>query len=337
MRNQQSIPVSAGVTVMIQCGSDLRVLSHDEPSVVVWGDEDESVRLSAPAANTVQISGDGDLQVRVPADANVIVTGWGGDVKVYDVAGSVKLENVGGDLELRRVGPVMVGTIGGDLRLRDVKGTLQVDEVGGDAELEMTFASGTECVVSAGGDIRCNLLTGSSATIKAQCDGDLNVNVRGVHVVDKDSAHLIVVGGGDGVATFTAGGDVTLRDVDGDFEGIDDLAGSIEEMVTRQLSGGMQHVTAAIEQGGLTIQRSLDEAQRKVAEVERRADAAGRRSRHWGVVMPPEAPRAPEAPAVPEAHEPVSDDERLTILRMVETGKITAAQAAQLLTALEGK
>jgi hypothetical protein len=35
--------------------------------------------------------------------------------------------------------------------------------------------------------------------------------------------------------------------------------------------------------------------------------------------------------------EPVSDDERMVILRMVEQGKISVADAEKLLAALEGK
>jgi hypothetical protein len=35
--------------------------------------------------------------------------------------------------------------------------------------------------------------------------------------------------------------------------------------------------------------------------------------------------------------EPVSDDERMTILRMVEQGKISVTDAEKLLSALEGK
>lgn len=56
---------------------------------------------------------------------------------------------------------------------------------------------------------------------------------------------------------------------------------------------------------------------------------------------PPSAPSAPRAPSAPSAPkppvDPVSDEERMTILKMVEQGKITVVEAEKLLAAMEGK
>lgn len=334
MKEQQSIPVGAEATIMIRSGGDLRVLAHAEPVVVALSREPFS--LSAPAPNTAEVNGEGDLEVRVPADARVTISACGGDGRIRDLTGAVRVEQCGGDLGLRQLGAVTVGNVGGDVRVRGLTGPLSIGNTGGDVSLSLAFLPGTEYTVSAGGDIRCNLVTGTSATITAHCGGDISVNARDVRSVDRGAEHLILVGEGDGLVTLNAGGDVVIRDADAESDSIDDLAGSIEALVSRQLSGGMRHVTAVLEKSGLTIQRSLEEASRKVAEAERRAEAVGRRSRRWGVVIPPEPVRAPEPPP-PAAHEPVSDDERMTILRLVESGKISAAEAAQLLMALEGK
>ena len=51
---------------------------------------------------------------------------------------------------------------------------------------------------------------------------------------------------------------------------------------------------------------------------------------------PPEAPVPPEPPMPPAAPANPTSEERLMILRMLEEKKITAEQAAQLLTALGG-
>ncbi len=335
MKEQQSIPVGAEATIMIRSGGDLRVLAHAEPVVVALSREPFS--LSAPATNTAEVNGEGDLEVRVPADARVTISACGGDGRIRDLTGEVRVEQCGGDLGLRQLGAVTVGNVGGDVRVRGLTGPLRVGGAGGDVSLSLAFLPGTEYTVSAGGDIRCNLVSGSSATIAAHCGGDISVNAREVRAVEQGGEHLIVIGAGDGRAVFNAGGDIVIRDADAESDSIDDLAGSIEALVSRQLSGGMRHVTAVLEKSGLTIQRSLEEASRKVAEAERRAESAGRRSRRWGVVIPPEPVRAPEPTPPPAAHEPVSDDERMTILRLVESGKISAAEAAQLLMALEGK
>ncbi|MBL8094063.1 MAG: hypothetical protein JNL73_07820 [Anaerolineales bacterium] len=353
MKQQQSIPVGAGATVAIFSEGDLRVLAHGEPSVVVLSSE--PFTLAAPTANTIDVHGEGDLEVRVPAGVGVAVANCGGDAHIREISGDVRLENCGGDAQLREIsgtvwvancggdlglrqtGSATVGNVGGDVRARVVNGPLQIGNAGGDASLSLAFVPGNEYAVAVGGDIRVNLVAGTSATITVVCGGDLTVDASDVRSAHKGPEQLVLVGGGDSLVSLHAGGDVTIRDADAEVEGIDSLAGSIESLVTRQLSGGMRHVTAILEKSGLTIQRSLEEAQRKVEEAERRAETAGRRSRRWGVVIPPEPPRAPEAPMAPVVHEPVSDDERLTILRLVETGKVTAAEAAQLLAALEGK
>ena len=48
------------------------------------------------------------------------------------------------------------------------------------------------------------------------------------------------------------------------------------------------------------------------------------------------ATQASEAPEVP-ARAPVSSEERMTVLRMVEQGTITAGEAAKLLASMEGQ
>jgi hypothetical protein len=79
------------------------------------------------------------------------------------------------------------------------------------------------------------------------------------------------------------------------------------------------------------IERKMEAAQRK---AEARARAAERRSgRSWGTSYSPS-----QAPAGPQpVSEPVRDEERMLILRMLEEKKITLDEAERLLAALEGK
>jgi hypothetical protein len=79
------------------------------------------------------------------------------------------------------------------------------------------------------------------------------------------------------------------------------------------------------------LERKLEAARRrsemKAQAAERRAQFHGRRS--WNVEWPTTPPAPPK--------EPVSDEERLMILRMLEQKKITLEEAEELLSALEGK
>jgi hypothetical protein len=78
------------------------------------------------------------------------------------------------------------------------------------------------------------------------------------------------------------------------------------------------------------LERKLEAAQRQREKAaDRRTRGAGRQS--WSFDWPP----PPPAPAPP--NEPVSDEERLMILRMLEQKKISLEEAEQLLAALEDK
>jgi multidrug efflux pump subunit AcrA (membrane-fusion protein) len=106
---------------------------------------------------------------------------------------------------------------------------------------------------------------------------------------------------------------------------IEDRAREASERATARAQERMRHAQERME-------RKLAAAQRK---VEIKAEARERASRHgphgWNFVIP-----TPPTPPVP-AGEPVSEDERLMILRMLEQKKITMEEAEELLSALEGK
>jgi hypothetical protein len=76
------------------------------------------------------------------------------------------------------------------------------------------------------------------------------------------------------------------------------------------------------------MQRKLEAAQRRAERKARAAERAARDRRRRP--EPPESPRRPKS-------EPVSDEERMMILQMLEQGNVTSEEAEQLLAALEGK
>jgi hypothetical protein len=106
---------------------------------------------------------------------------------------------------------------------------------------------------------------------------------------------------------------------------IEDRARETSERATARAQDRIRHAQERME-------HKLAAAQRK---VELKAQARERASRHgthaWNINMP--LPPTPPAPI----GEPVSEDERLMILRMLEQKKISMEEAEQLLAALEGK
>jgi hypothetical protein len=95
------------------------------------------------------------------------------------------------------------------------------------------------------------------------------------------------------------------------------------------------------------MRRAQERLDRKIAEAQRRTEQRSREAerrahvheRHAGIRdhrgFHFEWPAPPAPPAPPS--EPISDDERMVILRMLEQKKISPEQAEELLSALEGK
>jgi dsDNA-specific endonuclease/ATPase MutS2 len=113
-----------------------------------------------------------------------------------------------------------------------------------------------------------------------------------------------------------------------------------QERIAQRSRQASERATVRMQEKMRRMQEKLD---RKLAEAQRRADQKARAAqrhahlkvagrRMWDFPMPPTPPTTPEPPG-----EAVSDEERLTILRMLEEKKITLEEADNLLSALEGK
>jgi hypothetical protein len=91
-----------------------------------------------------------------------------------------------------------------------------------------------------------------------------------------------------------------------------------------------QRAEERIQRAQEKMKRKLEAARRRAEMKARAAERAARDRRKRAA--PPAWPPTPKQPV-----EPVSEEERLMILQMLEQGKITTEEAEQLLAALEGK
>ncbi len=137
------------------------------------------------------------------------------------------------------------------------------------------------------------------------------------------------------------------------LSGLDERLGAIglsAEQQERVAERAREASARASERVQEKMRRAQEKLDRKIAEAQRRAEQRAREAerrahiheRHAGQHEPrgwrfdwPSMPSTPNPPVPPS--EPVSDDERMVILRMLEEKKITPEQAEQLLSALEGR
>lgn len=349
---------SASIKVKM-IGGDLRVSGRDEATLEV----------QAPEKGRLQVERSGDeisIQCRsgciifAPQSARLNIEQVGGDARITGISNDVFLRTVGGDLSIRRLGSASFEMVGGDVRARKVNGDLSIDRVGGDVALErvigkvtlrsvggdiyltrheggMDVSAGGDAVVNylpavdsdstvqAGGDLSCTLQKGASVSVKYLCGGDLHLPSQVVR--EEDDQRTIVIGEGKALLDLSAGGDLWIRrgeapdDSMGGFDSLEvitEIDAKIAEMEAQfdALGAGLHGFDA--KRIGEKVRRSVAKAQRKAARAEKI------RLKHEQTLFGREAMQAP------------SEEERLTILKMVEDGKISVTEAEELLKALEG-
>lgn len=328
----------------------------DEVSITCPND----LALNVPRSSLVHIlTVNGDMSVRGLAgefEADTV----NGDVSIRDV-GAVSLGAVEADFSLRGAqGDVHVKSVGGDASLRDVDGSLALDSVsddlavrgvGGnlkvdvdeDVVVHLEPRPGQEYSVVAGDDILLILPPDANATLTLSSD-DINVDFPGVQA-EEIASRVVTLGDGSAKIRLDAGGDLLVTSREDAAESADEFgnfAGMMFDWGNWGREIGQNWGSIGSELGERISRRATEAAERAA----RKAEAAARRTerqmerkfgRHsgrrgarlswsWDTSQMPRASKA----------DPVSDEERMTILRMLAEKKITSEEAEKLLSALEG-
>ncbi len=336
---------------------------------------DDDAVLQLPTGSRLRIERvEGDLAlsgVSGPVHLGVLE----GDASLRDT-GPLVVETVQGDLSVRNIeGDCTIGRVEGDASINRVAGTLTVDEVtddlsigsvrgsvravaGDDLSLRTDLRPGCTYDVRAGNDITCRIPTGASARVSLSAGGTIKAHRLGVPIPAGNRAEF-QMGSGEAVLVLTAGDDIdligsaSLDEFDFDFgpdmgARLEDLAqrvaaqiemqvGSVARQLDEKLAGmgGSEEVATRIQERILAAARRAEE---KITEAMRNAEVRSKEAeqRQRGRAgWPPPPPPPPPRPAK-QARPPVSEEERLLILRMVSEGKISVEQAEKLLAALTG-
>ena len=299
------------------------------------------------------VAGDASLRNTGPLTGETI----NGDFVLRGSNGPCALEGVGGDASIREVnGPVTVGTVGSDLYLRNVRGTVAV-KAEADAAIFLEPLSGLTYDIGAGDDLilrlpegvhaRLHLTGGSPDSVQVDFpDVELPEDCSDCEVTigsgDEAPAELLVSAGGDLLVTSQADAWESAADFGvGMGEGWDwggasfPLPPDFSERINRRVQAAMERnrerIEAAGHRAGVKIEAAMRraEAKARAAEVRARRVHANINIGRWNWDLTPRGPM--------QEGEPVSDDERLAILKMLQEKKISLEEAEKLLAALEGK
>ncbi len=261
-----------------------------------------------------------------------------GDLAARNVNGPIHLMNVSGDIGLRTVnGDVTIEKGRRDVNLRNLGGVNNVTGIMGDIRLRGGLAAG-EHLFAAERDIIVRWPAGAPLNFSAAAPKIVN-RLAVDKAVEGENSLTGRIGDGDTAATFQANGRIILKessvvdpkwesgagdDVNFDFD-FDFGLGGIGLEISSHINEQINRFT---EEFGAKFARKAEEAARK-------AEQAAERARQQAEQQNRRAARAAQTRSKPAAKSAATQEEQLKILKMVEKGIITPAEAATLLDALK--
>jgi hypothetical protein len=354
-------------------GGDLRLSGRHDTQFEAQAPEQGTLTVNQDG-DQIEVTCRSGCLIFLPAAAQVEVEQVGGDARVIGLTSELMIKTVGGDLSLRRVARSTFELIGGDLHARKVDGDLTVDRigadaiaekvdgdvrlrsvgadlvlhkvsglveatVGGDASLSLSPQADHTSVVTAGGDLSCRLPEDVSAQIRMKSGGDLAMPTD-VERMSENGETVIRLGEGGATINLTAGGNLWLRVGKRDMDFAEDFVGSVmgeldarlAEMEARFNAIGAGMYTFDAERIGERVRRSVERARRKAVKAQERASKraekyARKHDRKRSITIGGPEPSGPV----------VSEEERMSVLRMLEQGKISVEEAEKLLKTLGGE
>jgi hypothetical protein len=361
---------SATPELVITCHNDLSITGSNEATVNVVIDDDSPANHLDRHDETITIGAVGACAIACPSGASITIEQVSGDLRVTQIKGTLAIQVVNGDAAIRDVGPTEIQTVQGDLSLREVDGDVRIgtvrgdaklkriggqvavdrisgdlaaqdlamsatfNAIDGDASLELEFAANQNYAASAKGDLALRV-DGGGAQLALRAGGDLRSRLPMTHWQGTEHEAVATIGDGSANVALNAGGDLLVlpgKGAGGFDSGVfSDQVESLIESAMSQFESQMSRVQHELEERwgkNNPVERAAELARRSAERAQRRAERA---TGSWGAFFTPGRPPAPPKPTPP-----VSDEERLMVLKMLEDGKITVEEAAKLLASLEG-
>ncbi|NLE99992.1 MAG: hypothetical protein GX601_03355 [Anaerolineales bacterium] len=266
-----------------------------------------------------------------------------GSLEATRVTGDLHVDAVHGDARLRQVeGAVSGNRVHGSLKAQGLEGGLTIEHVGGDVRLGPPFTAGAAYRVKAGGTVRVAVPPEASVRLSLGAGGRIRVRVPGLELQREGRQTVGALGAGEATLEAYAGGDVRISPSEAPEEpepgldfgpnGMEELGEQISAQVAEAVAGIEAQIARSVPPAGVWQQRVGEAAEQARRAAEQAAEQARMRAeraeRRW---------RRASGQREQPRQEAITNDERLRVLKMVESGKITPQEAATLLTALEGR
>ena len=258
-----------------------------------------------------------------------------GNLRIRQVMGDLRVQTAGANARVYDVqGACSVSRVDGNLLAEELRGGLAAEHVRGNSRLGPPFSPGQTYQLHADGNLTLHLPPDASLCLALGAHGQMRSNIPGLVLEDMDGWAEGVLGAGEASIEAQVGGNIHLRPL----EPGEGMAYEAPFNFVPGLEGLGAKIEARVADAVAQAEARLEEEWGRVdgAEIRRRAEQAAEQARMRAERADRRWKRATGRRA---RHEPASAtaEERMRVLRLVEEGKITPQQAADLLAALEGR
>ena len=221
----------------------------------------------------------------------------------------------------------------GSLSIRQVRSAVR-GEAHGDMHAELSPPPGSQSRLKAGGDLVCRLPPDASVMVSYRADGDARVGLPS-HVQATGAAGTAQMGEGKARLDLESAGDLRVELIGVGAAGLnEEWRQDLEARIEAEVDAALAEVERGQRLSGLSGMMRDDVAERIRASMSKARRRANRPGRAAEAGAPHDVRIHFGEPAA--GGTAVGDEERLEILRMVESGAISVEQAEQLFRAMEG-
>ncbi len=358
--------------IVVKAESDLKVSGWEEAGALA---SCETNTLSVAIDHeTAHIACDSELNLIIPSTIPLRIDSAGGDLIIKDIKGHVNSGVIGGDAKFANIsGNVFITNIEGDARLLNIAGEVNVDSVGGDFSAvdlqspihiksiggDLSFKNcSKDATAKVGGDISILFSAAEERNVSMHAGGEIDLHFEGdpsgtfntvagsgtteVQLLEErqlkgSSVNQFKLGSGVGSYKLVAGGDIHICNREAchsrrhtglkDFKefGFDqinidlgDIPGIDTTELQQRINEKLEKLHAKTERIHEKIEEKMQKHQQKMQRHEDNHAVSGIRLQQKEM-----------------NNDPVSDDEKKLILKMLQEKKISPEEAERLFESLE--
>ncbi|MDY6876626.1 MAG: hypothetical protein SWK90_10570 [Chloroflexota bacterium] len=360
------------VTIQVQDGADDTILEREGETFTLVARA--GCLISCPPATTITVGTvRGNIKIKgvegpvtigtVHGNVNLRAVGptaleqASGNLSVRQAAGDLRVQTLRGNARAHQVeGSLSLSQVDGNLVAEGLQGGLAAEQVRGNVRLGPPFSPGAAYRLSSGGNLKVRLPADASLRLALGAGGRARSHIPDLVLEETEGETRGVLGAGEASLEAQAGGNVTLRLLDpaegqredmlfGFATDMEEVGAQIESRIAEamaemaaRLEESLGHIDdqAIRERVERAAEKSLRKAGQAAGRARRKAEREAERARLRAERAERRWQRASGQRPRPK-QEPATDEERMRVLHLVEEGKITPGQAADLLAALNGR